>query len=122
VLEATVVLDNSADNGGLVFGYRDKDNYWVLLASTVSRNFKLYNVTSGGWLLEASGGSVSATGGTFNLRLEMRSGSVTGIYDGSTNIIADTVGGQQPLHRAAEVTVLARPKDEMEVVAHQAVR
>lgn len=90
VLEATVVLDADADNGGLVFGYRDKDNYWVLLASEISRNFKLYNVTSGGWFLEASGGSVSATGGTFNLRLEMRSGSVTGIYNGSTNIIADT--------------------------------
>lgn len=73
----------TSGDAGFVFGYRDKDNYWVVtIVGTTST--KLYEVSAGTWNLRATGLGISA--GSQACSLEMHSGSVTNIVLGNKRI------------------------------------
>jgi hypothetical protein len=69
-----VILSAAAGNGGLVFGYVDKDNYWLLLANKDADDYELWQVSSGTFTERRNGGRVGA--GTHSLSVEVRSGSI----------------------------------------------
>ena len=96
-LSAVVTLTSSGDNGGLVFGYTDIYNFWLLIANRTATRYELWQVTgtsSRTWTLRASGGSVSGSGGTFNLAVEIRSGGVECLPSSIGNYTATIPAGQ----------------------------
>ena len=105
-LSVSVTLSSTSENGGLVFGYIDEWNFWILVADrgSAQRKFKLYQVTGDStsgrtWNLRRSSstGAIGSSGGTFSLRCEIRSGSVEGmgtigVADYNATIPAGKVG------------------------------
>jgi hypothetical protein len=92
-LSADVILSASAGNGGLVFGYLVKDNYWLLLANKDTDDYELWQVYSGTFTKRRNGGTVGA--GTHSLSVEVRSGSIeriTGLNTYNATVPAGRVG------------------------------
>jgi YD repeat-containing protein len=94
-ITTTASLPEGAVNGGIVFGYLDYQNYWVLMASRSSSQSRLYHVSGGTWTLRGSMGWMPAS--TVTLTAEVRSGSVTGmvvavIFDYDGTVPAGRVG------------------------------
>ncbi|MFO0836948.1 MAG: hypothetical protein U1D55_00355 [Phycisphaerae bacterium] len=77
-LTVSTILSSSANSGGIVFGYVDPLNYWIVMAHRAAGKYYLYQVSNGDWVAwgSSSAGAVSSSGGTFDLRCEVRSGSV----------------------------------------------
>ncbi len=98
-LAAAITLTAGAANGGLVFGYVDPYNFWLLLANRATDDYELWQVTgtsSRTWTKRRSGGSGLSGGGTFTLSCEVRAGGVSQLPGGlsaySTTIPAGKVG------------------------------
>lgn len=81
-VSGSVTLTSGAHNGGLVFGYQDKNNFWVYMANRSAGRYEVYRVASGSWTLMGNGGTVAGGGGTFDLSVDVRSGGASMMISG----------------------------------------
>ncbi len=82
----------STENAGLVFGYQDHQNFWVILARPAATTFYVYEVSAGTWTLRTLGGSVSGSGGTYSIALDIRAGAINGIVAAGTLLLPAAFG------------------------------
>lgn len=88
----SLTLSSTAENGGIVFGYVDQYNFWVLICNRAAKRNELWqmsgNSSSHSWTLRrnSSANSVSLSGGTFDMRCQVRSGSVEQIMKGTAGL------------------------------------
>ena len=62
-LTCTATLDDDCDEGGLVFGYIDHENYWVRIYSNTGNWVRYYQVSGGSWT-QRNTSYLSITSGT----------------------------------------------------------
>jgi len=68
-------LGSDSDNAGLVFGYVDKDNFWVRLFDDPNDLVRVYQVSSGTWTQKNSASFTITTGSAFGMTAEVRAGA-----------------------------------------------
>ena len=82
-IRVDVTLSSTAENGGIVFGYQDEYNFWILIANRANQKYDLYEVTGSSktgrtfnYRVSRPGTPISSSGGTYTLNVDVRSGGV----------------------------------------------
>jgi hypothetical protein len=81
---------STCDNAGIVFGYTDHQNFWVLIYSKAQQKQLLYQVSSGTWTQRRSA-SFSITGGNaFTMAIDYLGSGGNGSFDPNELLITST--------------------------------
>ncbi|MCG3129270.1 MAG: hypothetical protein CHACPFDD_04191 [Phycisphaerae bacterium] len=73
-VRATATLSAGADNCGVVFGYVDRQNFWLRLFSKAQQKVFVYQVSSGTWTQKNSANFTITAGTPFTIQAQVRSG------------------------------------------------
>jgi YD repeat-containing protein len=74
-LTCSATLSSGCDNGGLVFGYVDSQNYWVKVYSKAQNKVFIYQVSAGTWTQKSSASYTIMAGFPFTMAAEVRAGA-----------------------------------------------
>jgi len=74
-LSCSATLNANCDYAGLVFGYVDKDNFWVRLFDDPNDLVCVYQVSDGTWMQKKSASFTITTGSAFSMTAEVRAGA-----------------------------------------------
>ncbi|MFN0138239.1 MAG: hypothetical protein ACKVS9_19215, partial [Phycisphaerae bacterium] len=77
-LSAPRPLGCRADNAGLVFGYRDRLNFWVRVYSLATQTARVYEVSAGAWTQRDSTSFTITSGVAFTMDSDVRAGGTDG--------------------------------------------
>jgi hypothetical protein len=89
-LSCSATLNANCHYAGLVFGYVDKDNFWVRLFDDPNDLVRVYQVSDGTWTQKNSDSFTITTGSAFDMTAEGRGGPRAGtVPGGQVGILCD---------------------------------